>query len=49
MRGTEFGGPSSKDYSILWSIEGFPDFGKLQCQEDKLLLKVLKLLHSKPT
>ena len=49
MMGTKFGGPSSKDYSILWSIIGFPEFGKLQCQEDKLLLNVLKLLSSKPT
>ena len=29
IRGTFFGGPCNKDYSVLGSILGSPDFGKL--------------------
>ena len=29
IRGTLFGGPNNKDYSILGSILGSPDFGKV--------------------
>ena len=29
IRGTFFGGPNNKDYSILGSILGYPYFGKL--------------------
>ena len=31
IRGTFFGGPHDKDYSILGSILGSPCFGKLPC------------------
>ena len=31
MRGTLFGGPYDKDYTILGSILGSPYFGKLPC------------------
>ena len=31
FRGTLFRGPYNKDYSILGSILGSPDFGKLPC------------------
>ena len=30
IRGAHFGGPHNKDYSILGSILGSPDFGNLQ-------------------
>ena len=37
MRGTFFGGPHNKDYSILGSILGFPYFGKLPFRvEDRI-------------
>ena len=31
IRGTLIGGPHNKDYSILGSILGSPNFGKLPC------------------
>ena len=33
IRGTLFGGPHNKDYSILGSILGSPNFGKLPCRD----------------
>ena len=32
IRGTTFGGPNNKDYSILGSLLGSPYFGKLPYQ-----------------
>ena len=38
IRGTLFGGPHNKDYSILGSILGSPNFGKLPHVFEPLLI-----------
>ena len=39
IRGTLFGGPYNKDYSILGSILGSPYFGKVPNELESKLLK----------
>ena len=41
IRGTSYGGPDNKDYSILGSILGSPHFGKVPCMCARIVVPYL--------